>query len=173
MTRATQLVTLLDVLGRRIKAQAGSPITTLVARTVRALDIDYKDPVAAVPAYEAAFREVFEPVMRENPHVAENYILVHSRAKAVPIRLAGGWKPFLRVSLLYSLFRLLGIGVAAERGASFSVNDLVEVAMMLGRAVDQDSKFLDAIIDRFEERDRLSMGYLGVLFADPPDVSMA
>lgn len=170
---AAQLVTLLDLLGRRLGPQAKSPIAPLVSRVVAALEIDYQRPLDALPAYQAAYRQHFEPVLRQHPHVAENYVLAQLRARVVSVRLAAGHKPFLRVVLLYALFRMLGTGIAAERGPDFSVDDLVEVAMLLARTVDQDAMFLNGIMKRFEDLDRLSMPYLGVLFADPPDDAVA
>lgn len=118
----------------------------------------------AVERLQAALHQCWQPLEAAQPQLLKNYLLNDLEKSLFPRQgLAELERDFMHLAVRFALIRFYLLGLAAQRGPDFGVDDVVRVVYVVARNIEHHPKFIQAVLDDLQARDALRLEVLATL----------
>lgn len=114
--------------------------------------------------YREADEQVLQPFLAQHPHLLKNYVLNGLQASLFPRQgMAELQQEFMELAVRLALTRFYLVGLAAHRGSSFSVADVVRTVYGVARNIEHNRRFLPGVMQALQAHDALRLEVLATL----------
>lgn len=164
VSRDAQLAMLFETTQRYLSAHRGRPSFLALVKDVEdGLQLVQGGQVATA-RLEAALREHWRPLEAAQPQLLKNYLLNDLAKSMFPRRgIQEMEREFMDLAVRFALIKFFLLGLAAQRGADFGVDDVVRVVYVLVRNIEHNAAFMKTVMDDLTARNALRLDVLTTL----------
>lgn len=162
--REAQLALLFETMQQYLSSNRGRPsFRALIQEVQQGLQLDRGADVA-VARLEAALRERWAPLEAAHPMMLKNYLLNDIHKTLFPRRgMAEMEREFMDLAVRFALIKFLVLGLAAQRGDEFGIDDVVRVVYVTVRNIEHNTTFMKAVMDKLQASNMLRLEVLATL----------
>ena len=160
-----QIELLIELVDRRFaRSKRCSRLQELFAKSVSSIGYSEKiDMEEMVSRYQKAFKENYQPFMKEHHYIIENYLVNYVFMSAFPF--SGYNNVFIEYTLMviqYSIIKLILIGIS-DYYKGLDVNLVLSVIQSFFRTIGHSKQYLKDMIDLLQKNGYVSMPHMAIL----------
>jgi len=135
-----------------------------VIEFLQGINYDDKSSVEEIAArYEEAYTNYYNPFMKDNEHILENFLVNNMFKDLFPVSSKGGvFDDYMQLVVHYSFVKMLLIGMSAHY-KQLDEDIIIKLIYSFSRAIDHNKVFLNKIFKLFKENGYDTMAYMAIL----------
>ncbi|MCY6370409.1 flagellin lysine-N-methylase [Clostridium ganghwense] len=135
----------------------------LYTKFLEGISFNEKDDKAIIESYKKGFKEIYEPFIKNNEYILENYLVNDVFSRAFPIKRGKNiFEEYCILVLKFALIKLFLIGIG-NYNKGLNYDEVINTLYLYSRNIEHSIKFLNNILEQIKEENRLNMAFMSVL----------